>query len=181
MLITPEYVKEQKKLHLSPDYGNQAGQKHAYLVAGIALLEDCELILDYGCGKGTLKKELDRIVPCDYGKIPFECYEYDPAIPGKDFEPSPANLVVCLDVMEHIEPQCLDDVIKHIKKLTLKFLFVDVSTKFTHHYHLSDGRNAHLIVNDDAWWKELFTRHGFKVLREWNTGIKAWVALMEKC
>lgn len=170
MLITPGYVREQVKLHADPSYGS-GSHRHAYLVAGLAKIEGCETILDYGCGKGTLGNVLRG--------AGFEVAEYDPGFPGKETGPSPADLVTCLDVMEHIEPACLSDVIDDLAKLARKKLLVDISCKFTKFRWLSDGRNSHLIVNEPPWWQEKFTAKGFRVLREWNTGVKAWVALMQ--
>lgn len=170
VLITPAYVDEQIKLHADPKYGS-GSHRHAYLVAGIARLERCDTILDYGAGKGTIGSVLRA------GGL--NVAEYDPGMPGKDAMPEPADLVICLDVMEHIEPPCLEAVFAHLASLANRRLFVDVSTKYTKNRWLSDGRNSHLIVKDDAWWRENFRAHGFKILREWNTGVRAWVALMK--
>lgn len=170
MLITPSYVREQKKLHADPSYGS-GSHRYAYLVAGLARIEDCKTILDYGCGKGTLGNVLRG--------AGIDLAEYDPGFPGKEARPAPADLVTCLDVLEHIEPDCLSDVIDDLARLTRKKLFVDISTKFTKFRWLSDGRNSHLIVNEVEWWQQKFTTKKFRVLREWNTGVKAWVALMQ--
>jgi hypothetical protein len=60
-------------------------------------------------------------------------------------------MVACIDVLEHIEPDCLDDVLDHLKHLTGKIGFFTVScipAKKT----LPDGRNAHLIQESPEWW-----------------------------
>lgn len=169
MLITPAYVEEQHLLHQDPNYG-AGGHRYAYLVAGIMWLESCHNVLDYGAGKGTLANELPD----------FKLTEYDPGVPGKDKAPEPVDLVVCIDVMEHIEPDCLDDVIKHLVSLARRRLFVDVATKFDKGRTLSDGRNAHMQAKDGDWWAAKFKSYGFKIQRVWDTGgLKAWVALME--
>jgi 2-polyprenyl-3-methyl-5-hydroxy-6-metoxy-1,4-benzoquinol methylase len=170
MLITPSYVKEQHRLHVDPSYGS-GSHRHAYLVAGMALIEDCKTVLDYGAGKGTLGTVLRN--------AGLQVAEYDPGVPGKEQSPEPADLVTCLDVLEHIEPDCFNDVLADLARLTKKRLFVDVSTKFTKFRWLSDGRNSHLIVKDIPWWTGKFTKRGFRVLKEWNTGVAAWVALMQ--
>lgn len=170
MLITPAYAKEQYMLHQDPKYGS-GSHRHAYLVAGIARLEKCNTILDYGCGKGTLGNLLRG--------AGIELSEYDPGILEKSNRPKPADLVTCLDVMEHIEPSCLDDVINDLAQLAIKRLFVDISTRFTKSRWLSDGRNSHLIVNEGKWWSDEFSKRGFKIFRTWNTGVQAWVALMK--
>lgn len=169
-MITPAYVEEQHKLHLDPAYGS-GSHRHAYLVAGIARLENCNSILDYGCGKGTLGNVLRN--------AGVELSEYDPGVPEKSDRPEPADLVTCLDVMEHIEPSCFDAVMNDLANLTNKRLFVDIATKFTKSRWLSDGRNSHLIVNEDKWWANEFSKRGFKIFRTWNTGVRAWVALMK--
>lgn len=169
-LITPEYVLEQHELHKDPAYGS-GSHRHAYLVAGIARLENCGTILDYGCGKGTLGNILRG--------ARIKLTEYDPGVPEKSHAPVPADLVTCLDVLEHIEPECFDAVLANLARLAQKRLFVDISTKFTKSRWLSDGRNSHLIVNEDAWWHNEFKQRGFKIMRTWNTGVKAWVALMK--
>lgn len=171
MLITPAYAEEQRRLHASPDYGS-GSHRHAHLVAGIARLEGCRSVLDYGCGKGTIGAILRA-------RSDLDVREYDPAIAGKDHAPQPADLVTCLDVMEHIEPPCFDDVLADLRRLSTKRLFVDVATKFTKSRWLSDGRNSHLIVEENEWWRHEITRRGFKVIREWNTGVRAYVALMK--
>ena len=79
--------------------------------------------------------------------------EYDPAVPGKDAEPQPADLVICTDVLEHIEPDCLNDVLDHIRQVSLKYAFVNVSTRPAVKF-LQDGRNAHLIIQPADWWRD---------------------------
>jgi hypothetical protein len=170
VLITPDYVKEQIKLHADPAYGS-GSHRYAYLIAGMARIEDCQTILDYGAGKGTLASVLRG--------AGIECAEYDPGVPGKQGKPEPADLVTCLDCLEHIEPACLSDVLDDLARLARKKLFVDISCKFTKFRWLSDGRNSHLIVNEPPWWIEKFEAKKFRVLREWNTGVKAWVAMLQ--
>ncbi len=140
-LISPEYLELQKQLHDTKGYGTSAAKRAAEISAAMEL-HGCVDILDYGCGKGTLKDKLGDCVR-----------EYDPAIPGKDADPEPADLVVCTDVLEHIEPDKLDDVLKHIHSKTKKRLYFTVSLCPAQKV-LSDGRNAHLIVESANWWLE---------------------------
>lgn len=139
MRFTPEYAHLQVKLHERPDYGI-SGAKHADKIIDMARSMGTRDVLDYGCGKGLLAKSL-----------PFAIREYDPFIDGKNSEPSAANLVVCSDVLEHIEPACLGDVLEHIHSLTNIALFVDIATR-TANKQLADGRNAHLIIEKPLWW-----------------------------
>lgn len=135
--------------------------------------EKCTNVLDYGAGKGTLALELRR--------RSIEVAEYDPGFPGKEQAPEPADMVTCIDVMEHIEPPLLDNVIKDLHRLTRKCLFVDIATKFDKNRWLSDGRNSHQIVNEGPWWAKEFEARGFKIKCKWTTGLRAWVALLTPC
>jgi len=99
-------------------------------------------LLDFGCGKQALKDALGIAE----GYIP-----YDPAIPGIDASPAPADLVVSTDVLEHIEPEYLDAVLDDLRRVTRKVGFFAVHTGAALN-HLPDGRNAHLIQQSPKWW-----------------------------
>lgn len=171
-LITDGYIREQQILHQQPAYGSR-GFYWGYLIAGIALVEQCKTILDYGCGKGSLVKTLRD-------EAGLDARGYDPAVDAFAGEPAAHDLVAAVDVMEHIEPDCLEDVLAHLSRLTRKILFVAISTKLAKRF-LTDGRNTHLIVEQgETFWRPRFERHGFVVRREWQTGIPEWVCLMQK-
>ena len=156
-LITPAYLQEQKILHAAPrGYGGR-GEKWAGVLLQVALKYRCTSILDYGCGQGSLARVL-RAQPL--GAIRVD--EYDPAIPGKDGPPSFADLVNVTDVLEHIEPDKLPSVLAHIRELARKAVFAVVSTKDSNK-HLSDGRNAHLIIETGTWWKQRIREAGFSI------------------
>jgi len=150
MLISPEYRALQQQLHATQDYGFSSGRwVNAVLCA--KEMDHCEDILDYGCGQGRLKAAIGDCVR-----------EYDPAIPGKDSEPSPADLVVCTDVLEHIEPDCIDNVLLHIRSKTKKRLFFNIALRSSEKT-MADGRNAHLIVESASWWLDRLSPY-FRVI-----------------
>lgn len=172
-LITDDYRQEQRRLHALAAGRGGYGDKsfnYAYLVSGIALIERCSTILDYGCGKGSLARELVR--------ASFNCFQYDPAVPAHSAPPNPADLVVCLDVLEHVEPECLDDVLRNIRRLTRKVAFLAIATRPSSKT-LTDGSDAHLIIRPGDWWRaQLEEKNKFEVRRVWNTGVEEWVALL---
>ena len=139
MRFTDEYKTLQQALHQDPHYGT-SGHKHADRIRDLAARMETRSILDYGAGKMTLAKAL-----------PFPIDNYDPMIPGLDATPTQHDLVVCSDVLEHIEHACIIDVLKHLQALTTKVLFIDVATRPAKKT-LADGRNAHLIQELGAWW-----------------------------
>ena len=141
MLISDAYRQLNKDLHAGGRYGRK-GDKWLGTVQHLILRFKPETILDYGCGQGALGRELGRPIA-----------EYDPAIEGKQSLPQPADLVICTDVIEHIEPELIDDVLDHLQSLTRKALFAVISTRPANKF-LADGRNAHLIVQPWPWWQE---------------------------
>jgi len=147
MLISPDYLDQQKQLHQSDERYGISSSRRVNDILCVQETHHCADILDYGCGKGRLKLRIGDCVR-----------EYDPAIPGKDAEPDPADLVVCTDVLEHIEPDNLDDVLKHIHSLTKKRLYFTVSLRPAQKT-LADGRNAHLIIESANWWIERLSQY----------------------
>jgi len=140
-LITPEYQELNGQLHAArPDYGN-GGHKHADDVRAMAGAILARTILDYGAGKQTLAATIRDLT----------VISYDPAIAAISDDPEPADLVVCTDVLEHIEPDCLDAVLDHMRSKTLKACYMTVAMGPAMK-KLSDGRNAHLLQHDEAWW-----------------------------
>lgn len=140
MLITPAYQSLQHQFHKErADYGCNA-HRWADHIAELAQKLGTRDVLDYGAGKGTLAKNL-----------PFPIQQYDPAIQEFASAPQPANLVACLDVLEHIEPECLEAVLNDLQRLAKQALFVEIATRPAKK-DLPDGRNAHLIQMHGNWW-----------------------------
>ncbi len=154
-LISAGYLDEQRKLHASPRGYGQRGDKWADGVRRLVVKYDCSSVLDYGCGAGALKIALRPLLP-----LTVRIDEYDVAIRGKDAPPSFADLVVCTDMLEHVEPEFLDGVLAHLKALARKAVFVVIATRPAKKT-LSDGTNAHLIIENDDWWKDRLAKAGF--------------------
>jgi 2-polyprenyl-3-methyl-5-hydroxy-6-metoxy-1,4-benzoquinol methylase len=139
-LISAEYAALNAQLHKDNIAYGVGGGKHAPIVRKLCESLNTRSVLDYGCGKGYLAKALD-----------FPIWEYDPAVEGKDAEPRPAELVVCTDVLEHIEPDRLDFVLADLRRVVRKVGYFTIHTGAAVKV-LADGRNAHLIQEDKAWW-----------------------------
>lgn len=149
MLITPPYLLQQAKMHKAPRGYGGGGYKWAKRVYGLARLHCCTSLLDYGCGQGTLVEHLKGI---DDATLIKKYYEYDPAIADKAAAPrGKYDLVTCTDVLEHVEPECLNAVLGHLKHLTGKLGFFVIALRPSNK-DLPDGRNAHLILEDREWW-----------------------------
>jgi hypothetical protein len=143
-LISEDYCGLNRHMHKQyGDYGG-GGQRHFHEVKEIAESMGTTDILDYGCGKSTLSMQ-----------FPYAIKQYDPAILRFSALPEPADLVVCTDVLEHIEPDLIGNVMKHLQTLTRKGIFAVAATGPSLKY-LPDGRNAHLIVETPRWWLNCF-------------------------
>ncbi len=142
--ITDAYRAEQQLLHRNPRYG-VASIGYAPLVAALLKIGGCRSLSDYGAGKCNLKHAL-RLR--EGGPVAYQ--PYDPAFP--DYGPArPADLVTCIDVLEHIEPELLDGVLDELSGMTRKLALLTVHTGPAKKV-LSDGRNAHLIQQPPSWW-----------------------------
>lgn len=141
MTISEDYRDLNKQLHADNTSFGTSGRKWAEAVKFVHERFKLISILDYGCGKQTLSAALPSL----------NIRGYDPAIPELSARPSSADLVVCGDVLEHIEPEYLDKVIEDLCQLSKKLTFVVLSTREARKI-LPDGRNAHLIVKPAAWW-----------------------------
>ena len=152
-LITEEYRQMQADLHKNPNYGVSST-----IFAPIVdlVIQDHQLteLLDYGAGKCRLRDSLTQYV---------KYYPYEPSNPEMSDKPEPRELVCCIDVLEHIEPECLDDVLDDLKRLTLKYGLFTIHTGPAQKI-LPDGRNAHLIQEPWAWWKDKLDNR-FKIVR----------------
>ena len=147
MLITPEYKELQQQFHIDrPDYGTSS-PRHVDFVLDLSRKLKTRSILDYGCGKAGLQKGL-----------PFPIFNYDPCMPEYAKRPEGKfDIVVCSDVMEHIEPDLLCDVLDDLQELTGQVIFFNVATRPAGKF-LPDGRNAHLIQKQANWWMEQLLR-----------------------
>ena len=152
MMISPEYKILNRALHeTSDEYGTSGAMWRDF----VRNLSDWGrlTILDYGCGKATLS---DALGPA------YRVANYDPCIPGMDAAPTPADLVVCGDVMEHVEPEFVDAVLADVRRLTRVRAFFVIAQHEAKKV-LADGRNAHLSVHPQSWWADKLKSHGFEI------------------
>ena len=160
MLISEEYKEEMQKKHeASTSFGSDGGDRWSKVVAEVSNEVGTRDILDYGAGKGSLSCCLPA----------YNVVSYDPAVPKFNHVPFPHDIVACLDVLEHVEPDCLDEVIKDLARLTKKNLITVVNVGPAMKT-LSDGRNAHLIQEDYRFWIPLLDKH-FGLVQFNNFGV----------
>lgn len=150
-LISDEYRALNARAHEDNNGYGIRGYKHLQSVLTLAEMHKAQSILDYGCGGATLAAHAKRM-----SAIPV--FNYDPAIPKHAADPEPADIVVCTDVLEHIEPIYITNVIQHIASKTLKATYLEIACRPAKRV-LADGRNAHLLVRDGYFWFDLIREY----------------------
>ena len=148
--ISDQYRLEQMALHENPDYG-VSSVAFAPLVAQLIKQRGYNSISDYGAGKKRLQAALAQ-----HGVTDIEYLPYDPAFPEYGDAKS-ADLVCCIDVLEHVEPEYLPFVIDELRRLVTNAGFLTVHCSPAKKV-LSVGRNAHLIQRPVTWWTTLLTQ-----------------------
>ena len=171
--ISQSYKEMQIQLHQDPNYGVMSIEM-APMVLNLAQNNEVKSISDYGAGKCNLRKRLKEIT-----KSKFDYRPYDPAFPeyGK---PRAADLVCCLDVLEHIEADFIDNVISDLGRITRKLGLFTVHSGPAVKV-LPDGRNAHLTQEPSSWWlPRLCTYFNIKELQSSETGFLVIVEPINK-
>lgn len=140
MLLTDNYKDLQTQLHTSNSSYGTSSFIYKDQINELINVSGAKTALDYGCGKG---------LSLAFVNIPLTLY--DPCIKERSTPPVPADIVICTDVLEHIEPDCLDSVLRDLKRLTLSVGFFSIHTGPAVKV-LADGRNAHLIQEGEGWW-----------------------------
>ena len=108
-------------------------------------------LLDYGCGKGTILNHLQEKYP------DVSITGYDPAVPEYDIPTKNADCIFSNDVLEHIEPEFITQVLYHIDSLADGYVWLRIDTKPARKF-LPDGRNAHLILESEDWWHKIIDK-----------------------
>jgi hypothetical protein len=171
-LISEEYRRMQEELHRNPDYGT-ASVHFAQIVADIMQQVGATELLDYGAGKGRLGQSLR-----EHMRGPLTVHHYDPAVPEWSAPPAPCNFVACIDVLEHIEPHLLDNVLDDLKRVTVGVGVFTVHTEAALKV-LPDGRNAHLIQQPPEWWLPRIMQR-FELMEYGRMQMGFWVGVERK-
>lgn len=152
-LISRDMLEQNRGLHEQGNYG-ASGWRHFEPVLMAALCMDNPVLLDYGCGQCTLSKSLYEAGW--KGLI----REYDPCVSGKDAMPEPADLVICTDVMEHVEENRVPNVFDHMRSLTKRLCYVSIAIRPANK-SLPNGMNAHITQRKPKWWVKKASKAGW--------------------
>lgn len=153
-LISEEYKQLLLKKHLHKPWGGAGKSWVPHILPVLNRFPAGPItVLDYGCGRGTLKPALEEMNP------DVIVSEYDPGVPGKDELPMiPVDFVVCTDVMEHVEEQYVVDTLRTINWLAIKGVFFNIDVALSKSF-LPDGRNTHITLKSTTWWRDMLAMH----------------------
>ena len=143
-------IKQYRQMHKDKSLytGNTINIHKQSIKQGITI-NDCNSILDYGCGKGEQYSKEEVHNSHFFGILPSL---YDPAVEEYSTLPSGKfDAVISTDVLEHIEKENIDDVLAEIYSLANKFVYLGICN-IPAHAILPDGRNAHVTIESFDWW-----------------------------
>jgi Methyltransferase domain len=165
-----DLIEQYRQIHAAGPYGESSAKNLRFLRPEIALLKPGSII-DYGCGQSRFLDELRLSHDVDL-------IRYDPAIPQFSQKPNiRADLLINIDVLEHIEEGDLDDVIDDLASLSRNAIII-IDTKPASTF-LPDGRNAHVTIRPHLWWRQRLlkhfpTLHPVVTVRRSRAGFKTW-------
>jgi len=150
-----ESLTEATKFHASnqDNWIGEALAEYKHQIFNLINENNIKTILDYGCGKAKFHSILfnNRKVPGS--PMGINITPYDPAVTQFSNKPTGLyDLVLCIDVMEHVQEDKVDEVLKDIFSYSNK-VFLTI-TCYPAMQVLPNGKNAHYTIKEPDWWKE---------------------------
>ena len=158
------------KMHRDQSYGTTAVRMRRYIEPWVQLAKPATL-LDYGAGQGRFGAVLEA-------PSVLERHLFDPAIPDiATLTRERYDYAICIDVLEHLEPDEVAPVLADVARLTDRALFI--VTTAPAQAILPDGRNAHTTIRPGAWWGDRIraafgTAEAIPVWRKNRCGFKTY-------
>lgn len=167
--FTKDYYEDGIRKHIS-GYENYKWMPTRSIPEALDIQEyfDFNTCVDYGCAKGFLVHAL-RIIGCDaYGEDISEyavtnCHpeveEYISLPNEKKYD-----LLICKDVLEHIEVKDIPGVLENFKDKSHQFFFtIPLGDKDRFRIREYEVDITHVTKKDEEWWINMFESQGFKL------------------
>ena len=155
---TEEYGEMMRQMHEKGNFGI-----HGYtdiewssraLISLVCTLQRPVRVLDYGAGAGTYAEAIHKVFKW------VTVTSYDPFHPKfrDNPEPDEHDAVICTDVMEHVETECVDNTLKYIASKARFMACFSIALEDANKF-LPDGRNAHVTQKSPKWWANKLREH----------------------
>lgn len=147
-LISEHLLEMNRQLHEQVESFGANSAKWASQVRDLCKMVGTIDVLDYGCGKGELAKACEDL----------NVLNYDPAVREYAANNEPRDVLICTDVLEHVEPDKVDAVLADMARCMLRaaMVVIDVQPAVKHY---PDGQNTHLTVRHPRWWLNKVMEH----------------------
>ena len=153
-----------------PSYDGKMDSNFDYKIdlikTNIAGLISDASIIDIGCGKGHYARSIKSLGYHNYTALEFstsccekflkdvphinaDFLEYGPTVPDGQYD-----LCLCMDVLEHISYERIDEFVSNIKRISQKSLL-----GIANHSDMFLGEEVHLIQEGVSWWAQLLKKH----------------------
>jgi len=182
LIETKDFYKAYKKMHWDriQSFSGFGVLGEAEELKDIVELYEAQTVLDYGAGKGWQYKprgfridlvkdpearinpkilentHVNRLFGINDDKIDW----YDPGLkfldPHSRLKNKKYDGVICIDVMEHVPLQEIDNVLFNIFTRSEMFIYLTVAS-MPARKKFSDGTNVHVTIKDPHWWRKRCT------------------------
>lgn len=127
--------------------------------------------IDIGCGRASLSNYFTEYTGVDISdyiinenrKTRKGIYIHS-SIDNLDVVSNDYDVAICSDVMEHIPPQKINDVLESISKIKCNYFFFSISTRPSKILS-KENENLHLSVFSNTKWKSIMNNY-FKILQD---------------
>lgn len=145
-----DLIDQYRELHRTRVYGASSARFAPYLFPHIQDLAP-HSVVDFGCGQSVLPDLVKA------SGVP-DVTRYDPAVPAYAKRPGgPFDLLISVDVLEHIPEADLDGVLADMASLAPHaMLIIDIKPAKN---MLPNGDNAHATIKPPEWWAQKLRPH----------------------
>ena len=120
-IISEAYKQQMAFEHENDESWGTSGPIHTADVKRCIRRSGSMSVVDYGCGKALLGRNVEKDIP------DLDWVDFDPAVKGKRVLPDKSDMVVCTDVMEHVEEEYVDNVLEHISSIFKKCVYLHIA------------------------------------------------------
>ncbi len=155
MLSLEENNQYYMQLHKNPIFNGYSLKYWIPELGNIVRNSNINSVLDFGCGKAKCWLDFNLKTQLGIERLGL----YDPGV--KQFSNLPDisyDMVICIDVLEHIPEHLLDEVLEQIFSRAKKIVFLSISTRLASK-KLPNGDNAHATVKPKEWWLDKLKKY----------------------